>query len=167
MKRRQKGVAAAMASLLFLSTTALTAIEAGAALKEVKQIAVQQGPLRGIVVNSEGKGLVKAVIDIRDSKGEVVSLGITKTDGSFCLASVPEGDYRLSVNGEFAYSIQVNKEAAGKSISLVVPSQSSYSAGQTEVAATAGISTEVLVAGAVVLTGTAVVLVANSDEDCE
>jgi hypothetical protein len=164
MKRWQKVIAASMASLVFVSTTALTAVEAGAALKEVKQLTVQQGPLRGAVVNSEGKGLAKAVVDVRDSKGEIVGGGVTKADGSFCLASIPAGEYVLSVNGDFTYALHIAKDAEAKSVALVVPSQAPYSAGQEEVG---GIPTAALVAGGVALVGVAVVLLSDSDDDCE
>lgn len=159
----RKWVAAGMASLFFMSTTALTAVEAGAALKEIKRITVKQGLLRGIVVNAEGKSLVKAVIDVRDSKGDVVSLGITKNDGSFSLASVPDGEYLLSVNGEFTYSLQVAKDAGEQTISLVVPAHA-YSAGAIGDSLT---RTQLIVGGVVtggLLLGLAIA--SNSNDDC-
>ena len=164
MKRWKKVIAASMASLVFLSTTALTAVEAGAALKEVRQFTVQQGPLRGSVVNSEGKGLVKAVVDVRDSKGEIAGVGFTKTDGSFCLASLPAGEYVLSVNGEFTFALQVAKDAEAKSISLVVPSQAPYSAGADDDDNKKALY---IIGGAAVTVGVIAALVNNNKDDCE
>ena len=165
MVRWKKAAAAAMASFLFLSTTAFTAVEAGAALKATRQLTVQQGPVRGVVLTGEGKGLGKAVVDVRDSRGEVLGAGITKADGSFCLAAVPAGEYVLSVNGELTYALHVAKDAEAGSVSVVVPSQARYSAGQEEVADS---TTTALIAGGVALgvVGLAVVL-SDSDDDCE
>lgn len=164
MKRLQKSVAAAMASLLFMSTTALTAVEAGAALKEVKQVTVQQGLLRGVVVNCEGKALVKAVVDVRDAKRDVLSLGVTKADGSFSLAAVPDGEYLLSVNGEFTYSLRVAKDAPAQNITLVLPAPAAYSAG-ADGAESSGAG---LIIGGVVVGSAALALaiVSNSGDDC-
>jgi Carboxypeptidase regulatory-like domain len=162
MKRWEKAAAVAMAALLFVSTTVFTAMEAGAALKEVKQVVIQQGALRGVVVNSQGKGLVKAVVDVRDSKGDVAALGITKADGSFSLAAVPEGEYLLTVNGEFTYSLHVAKDVEAKYLSLAVPSQVAYSA---------GVEGESLTPAQLVLLGGGflgvALILSDSNEDCK
>lgn len=164
MKRWKRSMAVAMAALLFGSTTALSAVEAGAALKEVQRVNVEQGFLRGTVVDSAGKALAKAVVDIRDPRKEVLSLGVTKADGSFSIAAVPDGEYLLTVNGEFTCSLQVAKDAEAHSVALVVPSRAAYSAGADE----GGESMAPLIIGGVMV-GTAalaLILLSNSGDDC-
>ncbi|HWR97015.1 MAG TPA: carboxypeptidase-like regulatory domain-containing protein [Candidatus Methanoperedens sp.] len=165
MNRWEKAMAVAMASFLLLSTTAFAAIESGAALRDARLLTIQPGPVRGVVHSGEGKGLGRAVVDVRDARGEVLGAAVTKADGSFCLAAIPAGEFTLAVNGDATFALHVAKGAAANSVTLVVPSPARYSAGQEESveSGTTGLIASGLALGVL---GLAVVL-SDSSNDCE
>ena len=97
--------------------------------KVIPMVTVKVGVLKGTLLDSVGKPVEKATIEVLGKDGKAAATAVTGKDGTFATKALAAGDYALKVGTHNPLTLKVAEEGDLSRLLIIIPAKAQYSAG--------------------------------------